>query len=225
MKTCMSTAVLLAVIAQSVSSASAASLTFEEFLGFDEAPIGTFYSGITFQGSSSGSDWVARDATSGRYNISSWPSGNEYLDGEFWINDMVGATTALDDTGYDGIIAFDNEDATYLELNYTAGTVLILSAYDTNDNLLDSVSGPANRRHLEGNDAGPGTLRVEWDGYARISRAVIVGTTGDSWIVDNILTDATGISVPDPTIPLPPALPQALLLLSLLGGFTVWRRK
>jgi hypothetical protein len=224
MKTCMSTAVLLAVIAQSVSSASAASLTFEEFLGFDEESIGNFYSGITFQGSSSGSDWVARDATTGRYNISSWPSGPIYRDGEFWINDMVGATTALDDTGDDGIIAFDNEDATYLELNYTAETVLILSAFDTDGNLLDSVSGPANRRYANENPFGPTTLRVEWDGHTRISRAVIVAP-GNLWIVDNILTDATGIAVPGPTIPLPPALPQALLLLSLLGGFTVWRRR
>ena len=74
-------AVLLLI---SVSAAPADTLmTFEEFLGYDTMPISTFYSGVAFQSGYGGSDWVARDATSNKYNISSWPSGTRWLAGNY----------------------------------------------------------------------------------------------------------------------------------------------
>ena len=112
---------MLAVMAGSAGPAQAAFMNFEQFLGFDTAPISTFYSGIKFQSGTGGSDWVARDATTNNYNMSSWPSGTAWNAGNYWVHDFVGATTALDYTGNDGVIAFDNKDATFVELAYCAG--------------------------------------------------------------------------------------------------------
>jgi hypothetical protein len=171
-------------------------MSFEEFRGHDTQQIHTYYSGISFQSGYSGSDWVARDATSNNYNISSWPSRQVWNGGTYWIYDYVGATTALDYTGNDGVIAFDNKNATFVELGYCSGGNLSLLAYDSSGNLIDQDSGPANRRYIEGNESGPGTLCVNWDGTNYIAY-VDVHDTGNYWIVDNIRTDATGI-VPEP---------------------------
>ena len=81
-------------------------MTFEEFLGIDQTPVGTYYFGVTFESGTGGSDWVARDATSGNYNVSSWPSGDSWSAGNYWIYDLVGATTALNYTGNDGVIRY-----------------------------------------------------------------------------------------------------------------------
>lgn len=143
------------------SAATAITMTFEEFLGQDAAPIATHYQGISFQSGYSGSDWVARDATSNNYNVSSWPSGQQWGTGNYWINDSVGATTVLDYTGNDGIIVFSNHDATFVQLGYSAGTDLYLAAYDASDHLIAQTSGPANLRYVQGNETGPGTLRVD----------------------------------------------------------------
>lgn len=186
-------AVLMAAFAATSATADI-TMTFEEFLGFDQEPIATFYTGVSFESGSGGSDWVARDATSNSYNVSSWPSMTQWNAGTYWEYDLVGATTALDYTGNDGVIRFDNADATYVELGYCAGSTLHLLAYDIDGNLLDQDSGPANRRYIEGNESGPGTLRVDWNGFDYIA-FVSVQDSGNYWVVDNVTTDATGIQL------------------------------
>lgn len=193
-------------------------MTFEEFLGHDTAPVATFYSGITFQSGYSGSDWVARDATTGNYNVSSWPTGQQWGGAWYWIYGSVGATTALDYSGNDGIIAFDNKDATFVELGYCSGSDLYLLAYDSGGNLIAQTSGPANRRYIEGNESGPGTLRVDAPSGSFISY-VNVHDTGNFWVVDNVCTDASGI-----VIHAVPA-PGAILLGGLGAGLVSWLRK
>ena len=211
-------ALAIALVALLATPAMADTLmTFEEFVGNDAANIGTFYSGITFTTMGSGSDWKGRDANSNNYNISS-TNGGEWLGGYYWIHGYAGATTALDSSGNGGTIEFDNEDATYVQLAYCAAETFYLKAYDTNGNLLDMDSGPANRRYIEGNNTGPGTLRVDWNGTDYISY-VVVHDAGNYWVVDNILTDATGIGVP--AVPLPAA---AWLGFALLGGLGAVRR-
>jgi hypothetical protein len=216
------TRVLIGAIGLALWSLSAASadttMTFEEFLGQDTAPIATYYSGITFQSGSGGSDWVARDATTGIYNISSWPSGQQWGGAWYWIHGYVGATTALDYTGNDGIIAFDNKDATYVQLAYCSGSDLNLLAYDSGGNLIDQDVGPANRRYVESNESGPGTLRVDWDGSNRIAY-VNVHDTGNFWVVDNVMTDATGIIIR------PVPAPGAFLLGTMGAGVVGWLRR
>jgi len=203
-----SVVVALLIVAFAATGAAAdVTLTFEEFVGFDTAPISTFYANISFESGAGGSEWVARDATSNNYNVSSWPSGTVWNGGYYWIYDLVCTTTALDYSGNDGIIRFMDADATYVELGYTSGSTLWLMAYDINDNLIDQDSGPANRRYVEGNESGPGTLRVDWNGSDHIAY-VVVHDSGNFWVVDNITTDASvriltcDIYVPDdyPTI-------------------------
>ena len=188
---------LFLLIANRAVAADITTMTFEEFLGYDTQLVGTYYRGISFESGYGGSDWVARDATSNNYNVSSFPSGQVWNGGTYWMYDYVGATTALDYTGNDGVIAFDNKDATFVELGYCAGGNLWLLAYDASGNLIDQDSGPANRRYLEGNESGPGTLRVDWNGTNHIAY-VNVHDTGNYWVVDNISTDATGIITPEP---------------------------
>jgi hypothetical protein len=196
------------------ATADITTLTFEEFLGHDKLPIATYYSGITFQSGYGGSDWVAIDATSNNYTISSWPSKKAWYDGLYWIYDYVAAMPAPDYTGTDGIIAFDNKDATFVELGYCCAGELWILAYDSVGNLIDQDSGPANLRdRYYGNELGPGTLRVDWDGTNYIAY-INVHELSNYWMVDNISTDASGI-IPEP----------ATVYLLGLGGLALLRKR
>ena len=171
-------------------------LTFEEFLGHDGAPLSTFYRGVTFVGSVTGSEWVARDATSRRYNVAAWDwlndrdSGLSWSNGDYWICEYVGATTSLDYSGNDGLIRFDKADATFVQMRYTSGTQLILDAYNALNQKIATSTGTPNRRTTEGNRAGPGILRVEAPAGQLIDH-VIVHDSGNYWVVDEVETDAT----------------------------------
>ena len=186
-------------------------MTFEEFRGGPDAtPISTYYQGISFESGAGGSEWVARLAESNNYNVSS-TSGAQWNAGTYWIDDYVSATTALYYSGNDGIISFDNKDATYVELHYAASGGLNLVAYNESGVVLDSDSGPSNLRYINGNESGPGTLRVvsatDYIAY------VIVHDTGNYWTVDNITTDASGITV----IPAPAAILLGMVGLGVVG--------
>lgn len=161
---------------------AAITITFEEFLGHDRTPIGTYYPGVRFESASSGQDWIAYDATTGNYNASSWPSGQKWGSGEYWMYDYVSAGTNI--PGNDGKIIFD-QDVTFVELGYCASSTFHLRAYDFSGNLISSVSGPANLRYTNNNPNGPGTLRADWNGTDYIAY-VVVGDTGNYWEVDNI---------------------------------------
>lgn len=173
-------------------------MTFEEIPG-DVQAVNDFYSGVTFGSSSSGAPLVTRRASTFNYNISSWPTGTVYNGGYYWVYDDVGVTSALDGSGNDGKISFDNGDATYVEVGYTAGSGFgfFLEAYRADGTLIDSDSGPDNLRFINGNESGPGTLRVDWNGVDYIAY-VIVHDTGNFWVIDNVRTDASGIVVPVP---------------------------
>jgi hypothetical protein len=187
-------------------------MTFEEFRGGPDAtPISTYYQGISFQSGAGGSEWVARRAESNSYNISSWPSGQQWNGGTYWIDDFVSATTALGYGGDDGRISFDDKNATYVELHYSASGGLNLVAYNESGAVLDSAFGPSNLRYINGNESGPDTLRVvsatDYIAY------VIVHDTGNYWTVDNITTDASGITV----IPAPAAILLGMVGLGVVG--------
>ena len=207
-------ALAIAMVALLAAPAMADTLmTFEEFVGNDGANVGSFYTGITFETIAGGSDWIGRDHSTGNYNTQ---STNGTGTGGYWLNGNGFATTALDSTGDGGKITFDNGDATYVELVYTAADTFYLEAYDSSGTLIDVDSGPANTR--PGNATGPDTLRVDWNGTDNISY-VIVHDRGNFWLVDDIQTDATGITVP--AVPLPAA---AWLGFALLGGLGAVRR-
>ncbi|MFC1634010.1 hypothetical protein ACFL5Z_04150 [Planctomycetota bacterium] len=180
-------------------------MTFEEFVGYDfggaGTPVGTFYTGITFE-SFTGSDWLGRDHSTGSYNTYSVDlgTGSGYYD-------MMGngfATTSFDGTsGAGGKVTFDNADATYVELLYSANTEsFTLTAYDAHDNVLDTDVGGNNFGQGQGMDL----LRVDWDGRHNIAYFT-VHDSGNYWLIDNITTDASDIVVPVP----------GAVLLGLLG--------
>ena len=203
------TALILFSVGSSVTLADTL-MTFEEFVGHDSMPVGTFYSGITFQTLSPGlSDWVGRDHTTGAYNTYSEDLFTGW--GAYHIRGNGFATTALDTTGNGGKISFDNADATFVELLYSAYNPFYMEAHSASGTLIDTDSGPANLGNLMG------TLRVDWNGTDPIAY-VTVHDTGDFWLVDNILTDATGITT---TIP----APGAILLGTIGAGLVGWLRR
>jgi hypothetical protein len=192
-------------------------LTFEEFKGFDRTPIGTFYSGVKFTSGLSGQDWISADiSTPGNYDASSYPSGNG--GGEFWVDGNVGAWTGS--FGSDGMIAFDKQDATFVEIDYCSVNDFYLEAYDAGGGLLNWATGPANLRNVNNNPNGPGTLHVSWNGIDPIAY-VILHDQGDGWVADNIKTDASGIIITPPTAV--PA-PGAILLAGMGTGIVSWLR-
>jgi len=187
---------------------------FEELL--DGEPLASHYPGVKFETSSTGEnwgeDWVAADIRTWNYDASSWPTKEQWWDGNYWVHDYVCAWTGV--VAAMGKISFDNQDATFVEMGYCAGTTLNLAAYDSFDTLIGSVvSGPANRRVEEGNESGPGTLRVDWDGINPIAYVIIYDSAG-WWEVDNISTDASGI-IPEPTT----------ISLFGLGGLSLLRKR
>jgi len=169
-------------------------LTFEEFLGSDGAPLSTWYQGVSFTATIGGSEWVASDVTTGNYNASSWPSGQQWGSGEYWIHDYVGAWTGV--VGDSGRISFDNEDATFVQVGYSAATALNLYAYDSSGTLIDSDTQPANLRHSNGNASGPGALRV--DAPAGYISYVVLSDAGNFWVMDDLWTDASVTIIPAP---------------------------
>ena len=196
---------VLAVLATAAGGAPIL-IDFEEGVGHDKEEINSFYEGMTFQSVTSGNPGVYVDANSNNWHATSWPGGQRWNAGYFWINDLAGAFTTL--TGDDGRIGFDNADATFVQINYCAFTEFHLEAYDAAGGLLDSDAGPANLRFINGNESGPGTLRVEAPAGEQIAYA-LVHDSGNQWVIDNVLTDATGIRV----------IPEPLSVLLLAGGF------
>jgi hypothetical protein len=174
-------------------TAGAVLVTFEEGLGNNGAEINTQYSGITFQSATSGIPWYYADATTGLYNTSSWPSGQQWNTGEYWINDSVCAWTT--ESGEDGKIAFDNQDASYVQLNYSSNGTFYLEAYNAGGVQLDTATGEANLRYAHSNPSGPGTLQVNAPPGESIAY-VLVHDEGNYWVIDNVATDAGGIQVP-----------------------------
>ena len=175
-------------------------MTFEEFLGSDKAPISTYYSGVSFTATTTGDEWIAGDATTGLYNVSS-TNGGSWGTGRYWIYDNVFGWTNV--TGSGGKISFDNADASFVELGYSSASMFYLEAYDASDNHIMTVSGPANTLWEGG--TGPGTLKVT-SGSNNIAY-VLVHDDGNYWCIDNVTTDATDIVVPVP----------GAVLLGLLG--------
>jgi uncharacterized repeat protein (TIGR01451 family) len=157
-------------------------MTFEEFLGHNGVEIGTFYPGVQFEAIGIGQDWIAYDITSGSCNASSWPSGQSWNSGNYWVYDLVGAWTGA--AGDSGKISFDQRVG-YVEVGYCCKSQLHVTAYDAQDNPIDSATGPANLRYLNNNESGPGRICVGAPLGNNI-KYIIIHDTVNSWVVDNI---------------------------------------
>ncbi len=185
---------LIAIAALGLIGGAAQADILMDFEGIpgDVQAVNTFYTGVTFGSSSTGSPLVTRRASTGNYNISS-TNGNTYGSGEYWIHGDVGVTSALDASGNDGKIAFNNQDATYVDIQYCSFNQFFLEAYRADGTMIDSDTGPANLRFSNGNGAGPGLLHVTWNGTDKIAW-VVVHDQGNFWVIDNVRTDASDIT-------------------------------
>ena len=201
--------------------AGAITITFEEGLGNDGGLINNQYTGVTFTGADTGQSWQFTDATADHYNVSSWPSGQSWGSGYYWINGYVAAWTS--ETGGSGRITFNNADATYVQVNYSSSGPFYLEAYDFQNNLLDTDMGSANLRYIDGNESGPGTLRVDAPSGQSIAYAK-VHDSGNYWVMDNVVTDATGIGGVDDVIPEPLTLLGVGLAVAGVGRYFRRRR-
>ena len=130
MRTKIATVVLLvlSLFVNSHAIANVMTMTFEEFLGQDGTPIGTFYPSVRFEAlTGGGEDWIVSDVTTDQYNASSWPSGQSWQNGQYWIYDYVGAWTGQPGAG--GKIVFD-QGMRFVEIGYCCATQLTLTAYN-----------------------------------------------------------------------------------------------
>lgn len=168
-------------------------VTFEEGLGHNGEIINTQYEGITFQSAGSGIPWAYGDITTDLYNVSSWPDGTVYNSGDYWMNDLVFTWTT--ESGSDGKIAFNEQDATYAEINYCSNSDFYLEAYNADDQLIDSAVGPPNLRYTHSNEDGPGTVRVDAPAGETIAY-LLLHDSGNYWCVDNLLCNPGGVSAP-----------------------------
>ena len=212
---------LVAALFLGPATASAILVTFEEGVGNDQGVINTQYTGITFQSATTGQPWQYADATSNNWQVSSWPTKQQWSGGYYWINDLVGAFTTT--SGDNGRVAFDNQDASFVQINYSCNDTFYLEAYDAGGTLIDTDSGAANLRYNNGNESGPGTLRVDAPAGQSIAY-VDVHDTGNYWVVDNMSTDATGIIGPGGAIPEPMTMLAVGLSITGVAGYIRKRR-
>ncbi len=70
-----------------------------------------------------------------------------------------------------------------------------MEAYNSSNQLIGSASGPGNLRDFNGNENGPGTVRVDAPVGQTIAY-VLLHDTGNGWCVDNLVTDAGGVVTP-----------------------------
>ena len=201
-------AVLLVVGVVRVKASDAWVLDFEWGVGHDYEWIASGIPGVEFA-----SDMFYADANTGRWNFSS-EDGPTWGSGEYWIDGYVGAHASSNGIGR---INFDNQDGSYFTTGYCAGSSFFLEAYDANDNLLDSASGAANRRYLEGNEHGLDYLTVS--SVTNNIAYVIMHDSGYYWVADNMSGDASDVG---PTVPEPATM---ILLGSGLLGLAAFRRR
>jgi hypothetical protein len=164
-------------------------IDFEQGFGHNGQAIGGDYVGIYFT-NSNGLDWVYGDSNTGLYNTYSIDLGMGW--GTATYNHYGYCWTWLGTSGHWGRIDFTNQDGTYLQVRYSSGTVLHLEAYDAGDNLIDSDSGPANRRVDEG-ALDMGVLRVDAPPEQLIAW-VKVYDSGNLFVLDNLQGDFSGVT-------------------------------
>jgi hypothetical protein len=182
------TAVLIAAITLALAAVGAQAdvfLDFESGLGHNGQAIGGT-PGIVF-GTTSGSSMYYADINSGWYGVTS-DNGKVYDDGEYFVSGNVAAYIA--NPSDRAKISFAYGTATYFTVGYSSRFGFTLEAYNSSDQLLNYVTGPANTKSQGGTGLSYLTVNSANTAY------VILHDQGGFWMVDNIETDAP--TVPEP---------------------------
>ena len=134
----------------------------------------------------SGGEVCYADINSGWYSVNS-DNGKVYEDGEYFISGDVAAYVR--NLSEKAKIEFALGPASYFSVGYSSQHPLVLEGYNSGDQLLASVSGPANTKSQGGTGLS----------YLVVSHAdmayVVIHDEGGYWLMDNITTDAP---VPEP---------------------------
>jgi len=136
-------------------------MDFED--GVDGAVIRSKIPGMTFT-STEGYDWIYSDIRTGKYNYPFyWVNGNFCA----WLGPYQGV----------GRIDFTGATAKTISLSYSGYYTVYLEAYDSQGNLIDSVSGPPNT----------GTGKMDRLSVSGLNIAyVLIHDLGNYWIIDDL---------------------------------------
>lgn len=174
------------------------------FINFEDGQNGAAIvniEGVSFK-NFSGYNAMYGDSRVGRYNTYSDDLGLSYNDanfhhkGNFWL----WAGVQADARGV--IVDFTNNNGTWFKTGYSSYGSFIMEAH-LSDGGIVSVSGPTNTNsamsYLTVN-ANPGTC---------IDYVVLRGVVGNTWLVDDMSGDTTGVGKEEPPSPPPPPPPPA----------------
>lgn len=156
-----------------------ASTTISFESGGDGASIGTNISGLNFSPAWSYGDW-----RSARYN-------GKYPDGDYTGNGNVFAWLGQGQS--EGRIDFVDGNASYFQVRVSAGSTVLLNGYDGFNNLVATATAAANV-----NSGSLSILRINAPTGQTIHHVTLSGTA-NSWIIDDLETDAG--SLPSPVLP------------------------
>jgi pimeloyl-ACP methyl ester carboxylesterase len=165
-----------AIPPQSVIAAST-TISFES--GVDGTDIGSTISGLTFS-----AGWTYGDWRSARYN-------GKYPAGDFIGNGNVFAW--LGQSQIEGRIDFVEGNASYFQVKVSAGATVTLKGYDGFNNLRATVNVAANV-----NTGNLVTLRIDAPNGETLHHVTLSGTA-NTWIIDDLETDAGNL--PSPILP------------------------
>jgi hypothetical protein len=170
------------------------SCDFEVGVGHDGQAIGIGIAGLAFSTLGGGGVYFG-DINTANYSATS-DNGKAFRSGEYFLSGDVWAF--IYDQSDKAKVTFTTGTASHFTVGYTSQNPFTLEAYDSADQLLESVTGEANVK----SQGGTGLL------YLTVSKPsiayVILHDQGGFWMVDNLSTDAP---VPEPSA-----------LLALLGG-------
>lgn len=148
-------------IAANKSGSFTRKMDFEN--GKDGAVVKSTISGMNFT-STGNYDWIYTDISTGNYNYPFyWINGNVGV----WLGDRQGA----------GRIDFTGATARSVSLSYSSYSTFWIEAYDSNQHLLDSDSGPPNTGTGHMN-----RLSVKGNNLAY----VLVHDSGNYWVADDL---------------------------------------
>lgn len=167
-------------------------IDFED--GVDLASITNQYSGVVFSTEGIPNAWIYGDVTNNFY----WNYPEFFCNGNFWTTiDQMGPADA-------GRIDFPN-GATYVSVLIGGYTNVIMDAYDSSGNLVDTA-GPIEDNL---NTFSMDRLTVEYPGISYVK----IHDAGYVWVMDDLCTDATG------TPPVPaPEFPTMVLPVTMIAG-------
>jgi len=181
-----------------LGNAAAFFINFED--GQNSAAINNI-EGVSFK-NFSGYNAMYGDSRAGRYNTYSDDQGISYNDANFHHNGNLWLWAGVQADARGVIVDFTNNNGTWFKTGYSSYGAFVMEARLTNGGTV-TASGPTNANSAMGYltiNASPGTC---------IDYVVLRGVIGNTWLVDDMSGDTTGVGSSEPPSPPPPPPPPA----------------